>query len=50
MVAFRVIGVGADPDGPGSALPNLIIKIVSPSEVQLDSVGPFGSTAVQLVG
>ena len=30
LVAFRILGVGADPDGGGPVLPNLMIEIVSP--------------------
>ena len=52
LVAFRILNVGDDPDGGGSKLPNLIIEIVSPSEVELNAVPPFsgGSTAYELVG
>ncbi len=36
LLAFKIIGVGNDPDGPGgSALPNLIIEIVDPQTVWL---------------
>ncbi|MEE9161501.1 MAG: TadG family pilus assembly protein [Candidatus Neomarinimicrobiota bacterium] len=31
MAAFKIIGVGADPDGPGSVLPNLIFEFVNPA-------------------
>ncbi len=31
LVHFKIIGVGADPDGPGSELPNLIFEFVDPS-------------------
>ena len=31
MAAFKIIGVGDDPDGPGSKLPNLIFEFVDPS-------------------
>ena len=40
LLAFRVIGVGVDPDGPGSYLPNLIIEVVDPQYVTLDEVKP----------
>ncbi len=34
LLVFKILGVGADPDGPGgSKLPNLIIEIVDPSIV-----------------
>ncbi len=43
LLAFKIIGVGADPDGPGgSVLPNLIVEIVEPSTVvPLGEVTPF---------
>ncbi len=41
LLAFRIIGVGADPDGDGSVLPNLIIEIVDPTTIDLDFVQPF---------
>ncbi len=43
LLAFKIIGVGADPDGPGgSVLPYLIVEIVDPSNVvSLDEVTPF---------
>ena len=34
------VDVGADPDGAGSVLPNLIIKVVDPADVQLSDVAP----------
>ena len=50
LVAFKIIGVTADP--PGSVLPSLIIETVSPLDVDLDQVtlGQGGASApVQLV-
>ncbi|MEX2287856.1 MAG: TadG family pilus assembly protein [Planctomycetaceae bacterium] len=42
LVAFKIIGVGADPDGPGgSVLPNLIIQIVDPATIDIDQVEPW---------
>ena len=38
LIAFRIIGVGADPDGPGSVLPNLIIEVVSPADINVSSL------------
>ena len=35
LVAYKIIGVGADPDGNGSVFPNLIIEIVDPSLIDL---------------
>ena len=53
LVAFKIIGVGADPDGGGSGLPNLIIQIVSPSQIDLTtleaSVSGAGGSQVTLV-
>ena len=45
LVAYKIIGVGADPDGNGSVLPNLIIEIVDPSLIDLSEVG-FGYSGV----
>ncbi len=43
LLAFKVVGVGLDPDGPGgSVLPNLIIEIVDPSFIDLSSLSPLG--------
>lgn len=47
LLAFKVLGIGADPDGPGgSLLPNLIIEIVNPAMVNLALVvqGSTGAT------
>ncbi len=50
LVAFKILGVGADPDGGGSVLPNLIIEIVSPAGLILPDGRIFGlETIVQLV-
>ena len=39
LLAFRIIAVGADPDGPdGSILPNLVIEVVDPSEIDLNNL------------
>jgi hypothetical protein len=40
LLAFKIMAVGADPDGPGSVLPNLVIEVCDPSEVSLSSVEP----------
>ena len=45
LVAFQIIGIGDDPDGGGSCLPNLIIRFVSPSDIDLNEVS-FGSGAI----
>jgi Flp pilus assembly protein TadG len=42
LVAFKIIGVGKDPDGKGSQLPNLILEIVDPSFIDLNQ----GSTSL----
>jgi len=34
-VAFKIVGLGTDPDGSGPVLPNLVIEIVSPASVVL---------------
>ncbi len=36
LVAFKILALGEDP--PGSYLPNLVIEIVSPSEVNTGGV------------
>ncbi len=39
LLAFKIIAVGADPDGPGgSVLPNLVIVVVDPSTIDLDAI------------
>ena len=50
LLAFKIIGIGTDPDGGGSGLPNIIIEIVNPNEVDID-VSSSGSliSKVQLV-
>jgi hypothetical protein len=43
LLAFAIIGVGADVDGPsGSVLPKLIIRVCDPTEIDL--VGPGSGT------
>lgn len=43
LLAFKIIGVGSDPDGPsGSQLPNLIIEIVDPATIDLSDVELYG--------
>ena len=42
LLAFTIEGVGEDPDGDGSLLPNLIIGIVDPSTVSLGDETPGG--------
>ena len=51
LIAFQIIGVGEDPDGGGSCLPNLIIRFVSTSSINLDevSIGSGASVSSQLV-
>ena len=48
LIAFKIIGVGADPDGSGSVLPNLILEIVDPSQIELDEAN-LGAGGVALV-
>ena len=39
LIAFKIIGVGADPDGPeGSVLPNLVIEIADPATIDLGNL------------
>ncbi len=40
-----IIAVGADPDGAGSVLPNLIIEVVSPADIDLSSLNGGGSAS-----
>lgn len=40
-LAFKIIAVGTDPDGPfGSVLPNLVIEVVDPATINLGEVAP----------
>ena len=43
LLAFKIIGVGIDPDGAGSVLPNLIIEVVDPSTIDLNTMQPSAS-------
>jgi len=47
LVSFKIIGVGTDPDGPGSVLPNLIFEICPP--VATADVHLGTGTKIQLV-
>ena len=39
LVRFKIIGVGVDPDGPGSVLPNLIFEICPPlDDIELSDI------------
>lgn len=50
LLAFKILGVGADPDGIGSKLPNLIIEICPPT-TDLGEIEPGpGGDAIRLVG
>ncbi len=56
LVAFKILGIGSDPDGSGSGLPNIIVQIVDPSTLDaLSSArlvfdgGGAGGGSVQLV-
>jgi hypothetical protein len=44
LVAFSIIGVGSDPDGSGSRLPNLILRIIDGSTIDLDQVQTVASS------
>ena len=53
LVAFKIVGVGSDPDGPGgSKLPNLIVELVDPATVPLGGISPGsgGAGSIELVG
>ncbi len=53
LVAFTIVAVGSDPDGPGgSLLPNLIIQLVDPATVSLSGIAPGvgGPGNINLVG
>ncbi len=42
LVAFKIIAIGDDPDGPGgSVLPNIVIEIVNPSGIDLTDLSRF---------
>ncbi len=45
---WPLLGV-ADPDGPGSVLPNLVIKLVDPDTITLSDVVPGSPTLATLV-
>lgn len=45
LLAFKVIGIGEDPDGNGDVLPNIIIEICSPNDVDLGTIAPGPGTS-----
>jgi len=50
LLAFKIMAVGEDPDGPGgSVLPNLIIEIADPSLISIDDVLSPDGGKLQLV-
>lgn len=49
LLAFNIVGIGDDPDGSGSVLPNLRIRIVDPSTLDLGGVGLTGGAGIALV-
>ena len=54
LLAFKVIGIGEDPDGPnGSVLPNLIIEVCPPAlgagPGGLAEIPPYGNQYPRLV-
>lgn len=50
LLAYKIIEVGDDPDGPsGSKLPNLRIEIVDPALIDIDQVPSSGAVKVVLV-
>ena len=46
--AFKIIAVGADPDGNGSCLPNLVFESVDPATIDLDSLVVTGGASGSL--
>ena len=50
LLAFKIIAIGADPDGPGgSVLPNIVVEIVDPSEIDLSDIPRSTNPKLQLV-
>jgi hypothetical protein len=50
LLAFKILGVGSDPDGIGSKLPNLIIEVCPPT-TDLGEIEPGpGGESIRLVG
>ena len=49
LFAYKIIGVGADPDGSGSKLPNLIIEVVNPALIDLGEVNAGAGPGLYLV-
>jgi hypothetical protein len=50
LLAYKIIAVGSDPDGPsGSKLPNLVIEVVDPALIDIDSLSPGTGTAMKIV-
>ncbi len=49
LLAFKILAVGADPDGAGSVLPNLVIQVCDPVDIDLPSIGPGSGTVYRLV-
>lgn len=41
LLAFKIIDIGADPDGAGSVLPNIVIEVCDPTMIGLDDVVPW---------
>lgn len=48
LLAFKILSVGADPDGNGSGLPNLVIEVCAPMPLD-DLVVGEGGSGVRLV-
>ena len=50
LMAFKILAVGADPDGGGSNLPFLVIEVVDHSQIDLNQIGSGGASGgVKLV-
>lgn len=49
LLSFRIDAIGADPDGSGSQLPNIIITVCDPTTTPIASVSPTATARIQLV-
>jgi len=47
LLSFQLIGIGSDPDGAGSKLPDIIIRICAPGEI--GEVDPPTSSSLRIV-
>ena len=50
LLAFKIMAIGADPDGPGgSMLPNIIIEIVNPNTIDLSDVSTGSNNSAKVI-